>query len=280
MKKQILFLLLILPLITLSACSSNNDIKNKKSSEVKIYYLDASSSKMVSENYTPKETAKADQVKELLKVLKQAPKNVLYKSALPDEVIVKNFSFDKDERLTINFEPSYDDLESVTEVLCRAAIVKTLSQIKDVEYIYFNVNDQPLKDSGGDVVGTNTADKFIESTGAETNYKVSLYFTNQDGNTLKAALTDIYYTGTSSIEELVINKLINGPTEIGMYHTIPDGTILLNVTTNTKEGICTVDFNEKFMDGVPNSKDEDCFLLKLKATLMVLFLPAEKHLLF
>lgn len=39
-----------------------------------------------------------------------------------------------------------------------------------------------------------------------------------------------------------------------MLKTIPDGTELLNVST--KDGICYVDFNEKFMDKMEGIKDE------------------------
>jgi germination protein M len=83
---------------------------------------------------------------------------------------------------------------------------------------------------------------------------VKLYFANKTGDGLVEYATDIYYNGTGTIEELVINKLINGPTATGMYDTIPEGTVLLDV--NTKDGICYVDFNEKFLDQLPDISDE------------------------
>ena len=87
-----------------------------------------------------------------------------------------------------------------------------------------------------------------------TNYPVSLYFANKKGDGLIESTANINYNGTGSIEELVIKQLINGPTEIGMYPTIPEGTTLLNVTT--KEGICYVDFNEKFLEKIPEITNE------------------------
>jgi germination protein M len=99
-----------------------------------------------------------------------------------------------------------------------------------------------------------TEEDFIDSTGADTNYPVILYFANQDGDALVEYEFNIKYNGSSTIEENVIKQLINGPTEIGMYDTIPEGTTLLNVST--KEGICYVDFNEKFLDKLPNITDK------------------------
>ena len=52
----------------------------------------------------------------------------------------------------------------------------------------------------------------------------------------------------------MINQIINGPTELGLYPTVPEGTTLLNVTT--KESICYVDLNEKFLEKLPNISDE------------------------
>jgi germination protein M len=253
MKKLFVTAIIFLMMLTLTACvkKNNSDIN---SAEVKIYYIDASSSKIVTENYTPTETVKEKEVGELLAALKQAPKNVLYKSALPDTVTINEYTFNEDGGLTIDFDAAYNELKGIPEILCRASIVKTLSQVSGVDYIQFNVNGQPLKDSNGEVVLSMTEDEFIESVGDETDYKVSLYFTNENGNALMEHVTNIYYSGTSSLEELVINQLINGPTEIGLYHTIPEGTVLIDVST--KDGICYVDFNEKFLDNTKGINDD------------------------
>lgn len=253
MKKQMVYTMIFLLMMLLSACD-NNDYDQDKSAEVKIYYIDTNSSKIVSESYTPNESEKEKLVEELLIALKQGPKNVIYKSALPDTVTIKGFKIDGD-RLIINFDVAYNDLKGIPEVLCRATIVKTLSQVNGVEYIEFNVNDQPLKDSNGVVISRPMTDEdFIENIGDETNYKVALYFTDEGGKVLIDYITNVYYTGSSSIEELVMNQLINGPTEIGLYRTIPEGTILLDIST--KDGICNVDFNEKFLEDITNVDDE------------------------
>lgn len=255
MGKRLTFTVLLLLLVLLTGCSNKNK-KNDldQTAEVKVYYIDTTSSTIVSEKFTPSVTGKDGMVGELLYALKQEPKNVIYKSALPEMVKVNEFYFSEDDRLTINFDTSYYDLKGIPEILCRAAIVKTLSQIDGVEYIEFYVNGQPLKNTGGEVVISMTDEDFIESIGDETNYKASLYFTNENGDELIEYITDIYYTGTSTIEELVINQLINGPTKAGLYPTIPEGTTLLDV--NTKEGICYIDFNEKFLENVSGIKNE------------------------
>lgn len=246
--------MLILLAALLSACKKDDkDILNDRK-EVNVYYFDTKTSSIVSEPYVPQGETKAELVDELLNKLKQVPENVIYKSALPESVTVKEAYFNLDGRLTINFDSNYSSLTGIPEVLCRAAIVKTLCQIPGVELIEFNVNGQPLKDSNDVVVGFLTAKDFIDNIEDEMSYKVNLYFANEQGDALIQVTSDVYYNGTGTIEELVIKQLINGPTELGVYDTIPEGTTLLNVSTN--EGICTVDFNEKFLEKLPNITDE------------------------
>ena len=254
MKKQVAIILIFLIVLLLGACDNKNDddISDDKS-VVNIYYIDTKTSGLVSETYKIIGTEKEHQVEELLYMVKKSPENVVYKSALPKNVTVKEFDFDKDDQLIVNFESTYNDLSGIPEVMCRAAVVKTLSQIVGVEFIIFNVNGQPLMDAD-QVVGLMTEEDFIDNTGADTNYPVILYFANQDGNALVEYAFNIKYNGSGTIEENVIKQLINGPTEIGMYDTIPEGTTLLNVST--KEGICYVDFNEKFLDKLPNITDK------------------------
>jgi len=250
MKKIALHIfMLIAILLTLIGCSNNKKDQTDVGNEMKIYYIDSKSSQLVTETYTLEATTVKQQVRDLLKMLRQPPQTTLYKNAVPENITIKKIDFSEDGRLTINFDSNYNTLTGIPEVLCRATIVKTLSQIEEVEYIEFYVNDQPLIDTNGVVIGLMTANDFIESIESETNYQVSLYFANEEGNGLVEYNTSINYTGTGTIEELVIKQLINGPTEVGMYPTIPEGTTLLNITT--KEGICYVDFNEKFLEKIP-----------------------------
>lgn len=245
-RRSILILILILSALLTACTHKNTNIKDGKT--VSVYYIDSKTSGLAGESYHLISTKTEDQVNELLYMLKKTPKNMAYKIALPESTEV-DFKFDKNS-LNIDFNEAYSELSNVDGILCRAAIVKTLSQIKDVKFFQFSVNDQPLKEADGDYVKSLTSEDFIDNTQTSTSYKVKLYFANKKGDALIEYLTDINYTGKESIEERVIQQLINGPTKIGMYSTIPEGTTLLNVSK--ADGICTVDFNEKFLEKLPN----------------------------
>jgi len=252
MRKRLVILALLLIFISLfSACKETD--KNEEGTPVEIYYLDTKTSGLASEEYYMTSTDVNDQINELMGKLQSEPKNMVYRSALPAN-LTYTFTLNKDKSLTIDFNTVYSQQTGVAEVLCRAVIVKTLTQIKGVEYIQFTVGGNPLVDANGTFVGTLTADDFIDSMDSSTSYRVNLYFANRKGDKLIEYETEIHYSGTDSLEELVIKQLINGPTEIGMYNTIPEGTVLLNVSKS--EGICTVDFNEMFLEKLSSVTEE------------------------
>lgn len=249
MKKRFIILFIISLGILAGACSRKQDTSDGNT--VKVYYVDTKTSGMVSESYKLIATDPEEQVGELLYMLRKKPSHLVYKNALPDSVSYTGYSLNKDNTLTIDFDSSYySELGGISEVLCRAAIVKTLCQIKGVDFIQINVAGNTLMDSNNMPVGTLKAEDFIDNIDTDTTYRVKLFYANKGGDKLVEFDTDINYTGSSSIEELAINQLINGPTRLGMYPTIPEGTVLLNVSKS--DGICTVDFNEKFLNKLPD----------------------------
>lgn len=251
--KRVFIAVILLMAALFTSCSGNERDADKLKNEYQIYYIDSKSSGIVSEGYVPLGETKEQLVTELLAVMQKEPTNMIYKKAIPEGVTIMDYRI-VDEQLILNFDTKYSELKGIAEVLYRATIVKTFSQIPGIDFVLFNVNGQPLIDSNGNQIGLMTAEFFIENTGAEINYKVTLYFANETGDLLKKTRRNIFYTGISSIEELVINQIINGPTEVGLYATVPAGTTLLNVST--KESICYVDFNEKFLEKLPDISDD------------------------
>ena len=51
-----------------------------------------------------------------------------------------------------------------SEVLLRAAVVQTLVQIAGVDYIDFFIEDEPLTDRNGNLIGYMRAEDFIQNT--------------------------------------------------------------------------------------------------------------------
>jgi len=252
-----LIIIFCLPFI-LVGCNKNKNNTNSKDIK-KIYYIDTNETKIVFLDYTPVSTIKEYLVKEYLGELSKDPEDISMKKAIPDNIWVEEYYFNEDGRLTLNFNSGYKDLTGISEVLCRATIVKTLSQIDGVDSIEFNVNGQPLMGPNDKPIGLMEGSDFIDTTRAEDVY-VTIYYANKKGNALVESNLKISYDGNRSIEQLIIQQLISGPeviegpVEKEMKRTIPSDTDLIKVIT--KDGVCYVDFNESFMNTLPDVKAE------------------------
>ncbi|MGB8453308.1 MAG: GerMN domain-containing protein [Anaerocolumna sp.] len=246
----------------LGACSTQNDDSDHKKpeeSEYYIYYVDKNETKIVGEPYKPASTTNEDLVKEYFKALSKEPEDISLKSPQPKGLQVEDFDFNEDNGLTIDFNSAYNSLTGISEVLYRACIVKTLCQIDGVDDVELYVEGQPLKGLNDQPVSFMKADDFIDDTSAENVY-VTVYFANEKGTALVGTNLKIQMLdGNISIEKLILESLIAGPENVKnidnkLLKTIPDGTELINATT--KDGICYVDFNDKFLGKISGVKDE------------------------
>lgn len=238
-------------LFLLSACTFRESVQHTDSAEgMKLYFLNEEGTKIVGEPYRLKSGTKEEQIVELLEALNQEPQTQGYQKAKPEEVVIQSYSLSSGEVLTLQFDVSYQQVMGVQEVLMRAAIVKTLCQAEGVASVEFYVGGQPLMRASGKPVGMMKAEDFIDNTGEGTefyqNAYVLIYFSNEAGDALVESNLKITYDGTISTEQLILNQLIAGPVEEGLRTAMPEGTIVNKVSV--KDGVCYVDFNEKFME--------------------------------
>lgn len=262
-KSMILLCLLLCVSAVFAGCAKKEAVQEKQTG-YKIYYTNTDATQLVSENYDPKATQPEQLIQELFDQLNKAPKEVTHKIAIPEDVILKDYTLTKDGQLTLNFDANYITMSQMEEIFCRAAIVKTLGQIKGVEYIQFTVNEQPLMNAGGKQIGFMKRDNFIDSTGGKTQYTqevtMTLYFANKEGNRLVSTRIKKMYNGTIPMEQLIIEQLIKGPNAISgaddkkIYPTVPSSTVLNKVST--KDGICYVDVNSKFLEKLSDVSEE------------------------
>ncbi len=243
---------------TLAGCKKDEQTENASG---KLYFLNDAETQLVSEAYEAKATFRDAQVQEYIDALEKEPQGQSRKKLLPDNVAVIDFSFGEADQLILNFDANYSNLSGITEILIRAALVKTFCQIDGVDYVEFYINGIPYM-NGEVPVGMMKAGDFIDNTADSEYYtqsaSVSVYFANEDGTALRESHRQVLYNGNITIEQLVIEQLIGGPIEqesaAGMYATIPAGTQLSKI--NTKDGICYVDLNEKFLEKLDGVQEQ------------------------
>ncbi len=254
MKKYCFWFLLCLSLF-LIGCHKK---VNEPVSGTKLFYINEDETAIVSEPYELKSTDTKGQVEEFIEALSIEPQNSKYKLAKPSEITLLGYRFAEAGQLQLGFDINYYNVTGISEVLMRAAIVKTFSQIEGITYIEFLVNGRPLVLDGENWVSLMSADQFIDNVGEMTSYsqvdQVSLFFANEAGDGLLESVRRIEYDGSIPIEQIIIEQLIEGPLDVevqaGMQATIPADTVLNKISK--KDGICTVDLSSEFLNKLPN----------------------------
>lgn len=190
-----------------------------------------------------------------LEQLKAAPEDTQLRAAIVDTMEFLEYQF-AEGQVSVNFGNGYMQLNPATEVLTRAAIVRTLCQIEGVECVSFTINGKALLNQSDVPVGIMNAEQFVENTGDEINtYEkavLTLYFANKDGKKLKSIQRTEIYNSNIALEKLVVDKLIAGPTqeEEEVYPTINPETKVLTVTA--KDGVCYVNLSGEFQTQLYN----------------------------
>lgn len=247
-RKMIRWVLLILAVISLTACKKEVSHEEGEK-EYQIYYLNKGETKISSVSYFTKEKDSMVLVQELLNQLEEIPQDTELRTTISDSVELKEWMVE-DGRLNLDFGEGYTKQAATTEVLVRAAIVRTLCQVDEVAYVTFSINREALLNQSGSPVGVMSEDLFVENTGNEINayekVQLTLYFSDGSGKRLKKIQREEIYNSNISLEKLVVDKIINGPLsdESGVYPTISPDTKVLSVTV--KDGVCYVNFDSTF----------------------------------
>lgn len=216
-----------------------------------IYYVNLDGNSLVKEDYEISSKSTDQAIEQMLDALDENTESIEYKSVFPSEVHVEQWKR-KGDKLDLYFNQAYEDMSSTEEVLLRAAVVQCLGQLSDVSCVMFYVDNEPLKDSDGEPVGYMHPEDFIQNTGSAIHAyqkgKLKLYFANKKGNKLMETEVNVRYNRNTSVEKVIVEQLIKGPSETDVYPLIPPETNVIGVSV--KDGICYVNLDENFLNNV------------------------------
>ena len=248
---MILFLIMLL----LTGCGQSGDTDGKQ--PVNVYYLNKEETRIVGEPYVLQEEEASGQIGELVLLLSQAPDDAENKAVISSAFSLLDVVLDEGQ-VILTVDENYRNLDPAAEVLTRAALVRTLTQLDAVEYVSMKVRNDPLTDRSGNPIGIMEASMFIDNAGDEINTyeraRLTLYFTDESGTKLVEASRSVVYNTNISMEKLVVEQLIKGPNNEELYPTINPETKINNVTV--KDGICYVNLNENFLTQMTNVSSE------------------------
>lgn len=224
----------------------------------KIYYVNRGETAVLPVDYVTQTTDREALLEELLVQLGTVSEKLEYKAPLAAEYSLLDYAI-SEEQLTLIFDANYRDQPITTEVLMRAAIVRTMTQVEGISYVAFQINSEPLTDAMGGVIGLMSADQFIDNAGNEINTyekaKLTLYLANAEGDRLRTVSRSVVYSSNIPMERLVVEQLIAGPESAEeAFPTLNPATKIVSV--NVKDGICYVNLDSSFLTQVYNVTSE------------------------
>jgi germination protein M len=236
-----------------TGCSS----EEKQGTAVDISYLNKKETKLVTETHYLESIDTKDMIVEVLKLLCAVPDNKELKATLTSGINIITYSYDG-EQVIVSLGEKYKELSRTTEVLTRAALVRSLTNIPGVNYVMITVNGEALTDLSGNAIGIMTADMFVDNAGTqveavESRVNLRLYFANETGDGLIAVNRELMHNAdvsNVSMEKLVVEQLISGPANGETFPTISPDTKLVNITV--KDGVCYLTFNSAMLTAVNN----------------------------
>ena len=227
---------------------------------IRIYRADMSYSSLTWEYYVLKAKDMEGSIAEVMAKLSSKPSNSTYNKVVPDDVEILDWHLAENGRLVVNFSEKYIAMDTLTEIFCRAGVVKTLCGIDGVESVEFMVNGNPLVNAGDINAGSMSDDDFIDNTGENVFFRQSVnltvYYADNSGGMMSEAHLIIESNGTRSLEALAMEQLINGPAfeTDKMQAALPEGTEIKSIIT--RDGICYVDLSSEFLDGKEGIDEE------------------------
>lgn len=244
--------LLLVGSLLLGGCGKTQEQTDGET--VSVYYINKAETKVTAVAYALESTEKEEQVEEVIEALRENPVELSLRTPV-NGYEIKGWEI-ADTQLILDMSEEYKQIQPTTEVLIRAALVRTMTQISGIDYVALTVNGEALTDNLGATIGPMTADMFIDNAGTEINayekVQLKLYYANETGDRLVESSISCVYNSNISIEKLVVEQLVAGPLEgaVGAYPVINPATKVLSVTV--KDGTCYVNFDDSFMTQMYN----------------------------
>ena len=247
MKKKLMLLILLPLCLLLASCAMSSNTEEEEGTTYKIYYLDKNKTKLAEDDLILNQTDTEELIAASMIRLCAQPDDVELNPVIRQEMYL-NFML-TEKQVMLNMSSEYKKLNAAEEVLARAAIVNTLTQIQGVDFVSITIEGEPLLDALGNPVGVMTKDMFINNAGKEMNsynkVKMTLYFADAEGDGLIEINRTLAYQNNISMEKLVVEQVIAGPSNQDSYPSVNPETKVISATI--KDGVCYVNLDESFL---------------------------------
>lgn len=148
--------------------------------------------------------------------------------------------------ITLDLSGPFRKAPMTRQILALGGLVRTFTQLEDVDQLRITVDGKPLTDAAGKEIGALTEADFVENAGKNINtyqeVTMTLYFADETGTKLYEEKRPVYYSSSEPLEKAVVEELIRGPKQSGHYPVLAADTILLGVVS--QNNVCYVNLQD------------------------------------
>ena len=152
--RNLVFLMAVMCMLV-SGCG-----KELEEKDVRLYYQSQGGTALVTEGHNWESNTAREQAEEALEKLRKPEDTVACVSVIPADVLVTGIDLEGD-CVDVNFSQEYERMDVSEEILLRAAVVYSLTQIDGVRSVRFRVSGSPLLDREGAEIGAMKAEDFV-----------------------------------------------------------------------------------------------------------------------
>ena len=231
MKKKIALFFVIVSLVFLSACKAPwNHTDSEKQYDGYIYYLNQDRNDLRTKGFefgSMKGQSLADTVADKL----TASPDESHVSPLPDGVFIEKVMLENDE-VKIFFNKLFEQVDDREKTLCRAAVVKSFTQIPEANYVSFYIGEELMEDESGQPYEKLTANDYlvVSVKNADPEQILTLYYGDQEGSHLVKESVPASVAVDQNIIRIIVERLIEGPAYEEETSLISNDTTVLSVS--------------------------------------------------
>lgn len=222
-----------------------------------LFYANGAGNKLVPVQYQTDTKEPLALMYELMNQINQRQKKSDIQVLKPGNVVLENIELNNGVA-NLYFSKEYNDMDSARELLYRAGVVKMLTRMEAVRYVQFFVEGAPAQYADGTVIGMMDDSDFVDDSneriGSVEWREINLYYANKLGDKLVCKKETIAYSKNVSLEKMVVERLIKGPSDSDMSAALPADLKLLSISVS--EGVCYVNLDSTFINEMVNVSSE------------------------
>ncbi len=243
MKRLWLLILLVLSAAAAASCGKTQS-RDVAEGEYAVYCFQRGEKELIAMPYSAVAANSSAILRELAVQLDEGDPDKGYYSVLSDDFEIASVSLESG-LVSVDFS-KYNKSNALREILVRAAVVRTLSQVPDTYRFLLTLNGEPLFKTEYGPVEFHASDFYLNVTDTTEVSEIALQFATADRRELKTVFRKVLFNDYELRPRYVLEALLAGPAEneTGFVKVTPDGVRILDV--RVRDGICYVDFSKEF----------------------------------